>query len=844
MPRSSTEGYATLPIPPPRGGSKDQHVQSLLISPVSRQVISPQRQAVMAVLPREDRMSMSHQDAVAETNKRMATLGAPKVAGILTFAEVHEAARRVPDYEVLRRRMEARRDGRDPDEVAPVGPKRVCPECGSDQISVREAHADTGMDEMEGRCRECKHCADVSKFYPAKTAALDAAPDGGENHPPLLSNPFMGDPKNAPEYQNGYQYAQALGHQQLNVATDGDVQRWVGAAAPWVAGFCAGARSLGVGRLADTIEAYKPAIKQGSVMDDLDLNDTFASEAIKTAFDVESIMNNAMLPDPLPPQIAATIPHHVPGALNYAAALNTAMDSVPGRYVETPEAFQTNHGGQVQDTRLKLLGFDKGMWPLDNHHNMAQLNEMDAAQAAAYSRLHGGHHAEELAKAYDSQVTPEAPPAPKPKLYGPTGVVLQDSRAASPWSSPMQPVQPYKTSGAPMIDDLNDTFATHALKTAGLSPQALEHLSDATGDFKQVERLRQTPQEFAAQAIAHGLETGAIKPGQEQAATQHLFGLMNNIAAGTDYDSTYGAGHNQKLQALLKTAGPLLTTGTTLLGAGLGSMIGSGINGGDTTTSIQNTSGTESEAHPVDGGLDVTKSEFMPGRYIPDAPHAAVTTTTPGPLTQLGHHMHSIPYVGSHLPMSDQALGGAAVGAGAGLAGGLALSHMGTRDDRDPRWFPKTAEAPLEDAFATEALKTAGTLGGALGSIVPSSIVGGIPAGIGNAIGQGAGVRSVGAQYGLTPEETAALQERALGVGSGIGAWARTIPGLAGGAILGGLAGDAIGEGDKSYIGGGAVLGGGLGATALSYPAGRAAGRSAALDAMAPTGGMIRPMPA
>ena len=336
----SAGDYAHFPVLPlSRGGSQDPHIQSMLVPPPLRQVISPQRQAVMATLPYETRSSMPHPEAVDAANNRMQALGGDKVAmtraqvaqfyldraaklapwertgdlsyslenlaaledwtfqdakktaGVLTTAEVYAAAKRHPDYDKLIARMEARRGGQDPDDVAPVGPQRACPKCGSADIRVREAHADTGMDEMEGICRKCDYRDDVDKFRapskaagidPAQVTPLDASPDGGENHPPLLSNPFMGDPKNAPEYENGYSYAQGLGHQQLNVATEGDVERWVRSGPAWVAGFGAGARSLGVGRLADTIEAYKPTAKLGTAMID-DLDDRFATEAVKTA---------------------------------------------------------------------------------------------------------------------------------------------------------------------------------------------------------------------------------------------------------------------------------------------------------------------------------------------------------------------------------------------------------------------------------------------------------------------------------------------------------------------------------------------------------------------------------
>lgn len=40
----------------------------------------------------------------------------------------------------------------------------ACPRCGSHHVLVREAHADTGMDEMEGRCQSCGYNDDISQF--------------------------------------------------------------------------------------------------------------------------------------------------------------------------------------------------------------------------------------------------------------------------------------------------------------------------------------------------------------------------------------------------------------------------------------------------------------------------------------------------------------------------------------------------------------------------------------------------------------------------------------------------------------------------------------------------------
>jgi hypothetical protein len=41
---------------------------------------------------------------------------------------------------------------------------RSCPKCDSDEVRVREAHADTSMSYMEGKCKVCKYCDDLEYF--------------------------------------------------------------------------------------------------------------------------------------------------------------------------------------------------------------------------------------------------------------------------------------------------------------------------------------------------------------------------------------------------------------------------------------------------------------------------------------------------------------------------------------------------------------------------------------------------------------------------------------------------------------------------------------------------------
>jgi hypothetical protein len=125
--------------------------------------------------------------------------------------------------------------------------------------------------------------ARLSELYPAtihglvkraaistmeRTTGMDARPRGDEVHPPLMSNPYASAPEQAPEYENGYSYAQTLGHQTLNQATEGDVQRWSNGAPAWRDGFAAGARSLGCAHVAEAMAANPPQ----NDLDDIQMN--------------------------------------------------------------------------------------------------------------------------------------------------------------------------------------------------------------------------------------------------------------------------------------------------------------------------------------------------------------------------------------------------------------------------------------------------------------------------------------------------------------------------------------------------------------------------------------------
>jgi len=81
----------------------------------------------------------------------------------------------------------------------------------------------------------------------------------------LNRNPYqdpLADPADAAEYENGYQYAQELGHQLLSQAGIEDAEAWSrGHPESWVRGFATGASRLGVGRLARMLFAEEQGME-------------------------------------------------------------------------------------------------------------------------------------------------------------------------------------------------------------------------------------------------------------------------------------------------------------------------------------------------------------------------------------------------------------------------------------------------------------------------------------------------------------------------------------------------------------------------------------------------------
>lgn len=103
-----------------------------------------------------------------------------------------------------------------------------------------------------------------------KTGAVDpntqvtqeqGEPRGDEVHIPLLNNPYQdptADPQQAVDYENGYQYAQTLGHLQLSQVPPEQIQTWQRAALPWRQGFADAATRLGKEDLANMLVGEQP----------------------------------------------------------------------------------------------------------------------------------------------------------------------------------------------------------------------------------------------------------------------------------------------------------------------------------------------------------------------------------------------------------------------------------------------------------------------------------------------------------------------------------------------------------------------------------------------------------
>lgn len=119
-----------------------------------------------------------------------------------------------------------------------------------------------------GRFRSSEEAErEAAKFF-GKHAAVDpeirssgddSAANGNDVQQPLLRNPYTTgtaspDPQDAMTFENGYQFAQSLGHMQLNQA-QGQIASWMGRPKAWRDGFAQAARGMGCGNIADQLDA-------------------------------------------------------------------------------------------------------------------------------------------------------------------------------------------------------------------------------------------------------------------------------------------------------------------------------------------------------------------------------------------------------------------------------------------------------------------------------------------------------------------------------------------------------------------------------------------------------------
>lgn len=89
-----------------------------------------------------------------------------------------------------------------------------------------------------------------------QTTVQPAQPRGDEVHAPLNRNPYLGT-ENAPEFENGYEHAQSLGHLTLSQS---NAQQWAGQNPAWRAGFATAASRLGQERLSQELMAKSAAV--------------------------------------------------------------------------------------------------------------------------------------------------------------------------------------------------------------------------------------------------------------------------------------------------------------------------------------------------------------------------------------------------------------------------------------------------------------------------------------------------------------------------------------------------------------------------------------------------------
>jgi len=148
-----------------------------------------------------------------------------------------------------------------------------CVECGKAKCSCKKAS-------LHG-CPKCGKEFDFNDHYcgPVKKADVDpnirssvddSKPNGLDVQQPLLRNPYStgtaGNPQAAMQFENGYQFAQSMGHQQLNQVQPQQAQSWLARPKPWRDGFAQAARGMGCGNVASQLDAANKIAQRNTTM--------------------------------------------------------------------------------------------------------------------------------------------------------------------------------------------------------------------------------------------------------------------------------------------------------------------------------------------------------------------------------------------------------------------------------------------------------------------------------------------------------------------------------------------------------------------------------------------------
>lgn len=200
---------------------------------------------------------------------------------------------------------------------------------------------------------------------------MTAAPRGDELHLPMGENPYVGDPKSSAEYENGFAYAQAIGHQKLNQCTEGDVVRWQGNENAWRDGFASACQKFGLARVGDLVASQPKAA--GAVPSALEPAGHWARGILATGAGVGGgIALHSLYGDPgelytlVPPALAAVAGGTILGDLGHSASqLHRVQPGTPITGTDDPRVRVRQGlaalGGMAVGGGLGLLGGHYGV---------------------------------------------------------------------------------------------------------------------------------------------------------------------------------------------------------------------------------------------------------------------------------------------------------------------------------------------------------------------------------------------------------------------------------------------------------------------------------------------------